>query len=187
MKSVGEVMAIGRTFRQAFAKAMRSRELDSEVDLSGDLLERLDTPGADRYDLLLEAFRQGASEEEVRARTAIDPWFLRELRELALAPEAVEQGVRTYRAVDTCAAEFAAETPYFYSAWERPPATHEVPRGVAPSVMILGSGPNRIGQGIEFDYCCVHAAMTVRESGRDAVRVNCNPETVSTDLSLIHS
>ena len=89
--------------------------------------------------------------------------------------------MRTYRAVDTCAAEFAAETPYFYSAWERPPAPHEVPRGERPSVMILGSGPNRIGQGIEFDYCCVHAAMTVRESGRDAVMVNCNPETVSTD------
>ena len=130
---------------------------------------------------VLEAFRQGATEADVRERTSIDPWFLRELRELALAPEAVEQGVRTYRAVDTCAAEFAAETPYFYSAWERPPATHEVPRGDAPSVMILGSGPNRIGQGIEFDYCCVHAAMTVRESGRDAVMVNCNPETVSTD------
>ena len=130
---------------------------------------------------MLEAFRQGATEADVRERTSIDPWFLRELRELALAPEAVQQGVRTYRAVDTCAAEFAAETPYFYSAWERPPATHEVRRGDAPSVMILGSGPNRIGQGIEFDYCCVHAAMTVRESGRDAVMVNCNPETVSTD------
>ena len=89
--------------------------------------------------------------------------------------------MRTYRAVDTCAAEFAAETPYFYSAFERPPAPSEVPRGDRASVMILGSGPNRIGQGIEFDYCCVHAAMTVRESGRDAVMVNCNPETVSTD------
>jgi carbamoyl-phosphate synthase large subunit len=181
MKSVGEVMAIGRTFKQAFAKAMRSRELDKPAELSGDLLERLETPGADRYDLLLEAFRRGASEADVRARTAIDPWFVRELRELALEPEAVEAGVRTYRAVDTCAAEFAAETPYFYSAFERPPAPHEVPRGDRPSVMILGSGPNRIGQGIEFDYCCVHAAMTVRESGRDAVMVNCNPETVSTD------
>src|SRR5215218_3085540 len=181
MKSVGEVMAIGRTFKQAFAKAMRSRELDAPEDFSGDLLERLETPGADRYDLLLEAFRQGVSEQEARARTAIDPWFLRELRELALDPGVAQRGVRTYRAVDTCAAEFAAETPYFYSAWERPPATNEVPRGDRPSVMILGSGPNRIGQGIEFDYCCVHAAMTVRESGRDAVMVNCNPETVSTD------
>jgi carbamoyl-phosphate synthase large subunit len=181
MKSVGEVMAIGRTFKQAFAKAMRSRELDAPGGFEGDLLERLETPGADRFDVLLEAFRRGASEADVRARTAIDPWFLRELRELALAPEAVEAGVRTYRAVDTCAAEFAAETPYFYSAFERPPAPHEIPRGDRASVMILGSGPNRIGQGIEFDYCCVHAAMTVRESGRDAVMVNCNPETVSTD------
>ena len=88
--------------------------------------------------------------------------------------------MRSFRAVDTCAAEFEAETPYYYSAWERA-ASNEVRRGDKPSVMILGSGPNRIGQGIEFDYCCVHAAMTVRESGRDAVMVNCNPETVSTD------
>jgi carbamoyl-phosphate synthase large subunit len=181
MKSVGEVMAIGRTFKQAFAKAMRSRELDLPAEFDGDLLARLETAGADRFDVLLEAFRRGATEPEVRERTAIDPWFLRELRELAHAPEDVQAGVRTYRAVDTCAAEFEAETPYFYSAWERPPARHEVPRGERPSVMILGSGPNRIGQGIEFDYCCVHAAMTVRESGRDAVMVNCNPETVSTD------
>jgi carbamoyl-phosphate synthase large subunit len=181
MKSVGEAMAIGRTFKQAFLKAMRSRELDAPPDLSGDLLERLETPGADRFDVLLEAFREGASEQEVHARTAIDPWFLRELRALALDPAAPEQGVRTYRAVDTCAAEFEAETPYYYSAHERPPARHEIARGDRPSVMILGSGPNRIGQGIEFDYCCVHAAMTVRASGRDAVMVNCNPETVSTD------
>jgi carbamoyl-phosphate synthase large subunit len=181
MKSVGEAMAIGRTFKQAFLKAMRSRELDAPPDLSGDLLERLETPGADRFDVLLEAFREGASQQEVHARTAIDPWFLRELRALALDPAAPEQGVRTYRAVDTCAAEFEAETPYYYSAHERPPARHEIARGDRPSVMILGSGPNRIGQGIEFDYCCVHAAMTVRASGRDAVMVNCNPETVSTD------
>ena len=88
--------------------------------------------------------------------------------------------MRTYKAVDTCAAEFAAETPYFYSGWERE-AADEVRRGDNDSVVILGAGPNRIGQGIEFDYCCVHAAMTVRESGRDAVMINCNPETVSTD------
>jgi len=177
MKSVGEVMAIGRTFRQAFAKAMRSRELDAPVDLSGDLLARLESPSADRYDLILELLARGESEEEIRARTGIDLWFLRQLRGL----EAAFDGERTYRAVDTCAAEFAAETPYFYSAWERPPVRGEIKRGSRPSVMILGSGPNRIGQGIEFDYCCVHAAMTVRESGRDAVMVNCNPETVSTD------
>ena len=92
-----------------------------------------------------------------------------------------QQGLeRSFKSVDTCAAEFEAETPYFYSGWERR-AAHEVKRGDKPSVVILGAGPNRIGQGIEFDYCCVHAAMTVRESGRDAVMVNCNPETVSTD------
>jgi len=181
MKSVGEVMAIGRTFKQAFAKAMRSRELDLEAAPSdGDPLARLQTPGADRFDVILEAFRDGVGEEEVRECTGIDPWFLRELRELAADPEAPFRGVRSYRAVDTCAAEFEAETPYYYSAWERA-AAGEVRRGERPSVMILGSGPNRIGQGIEFDYCCVHAAMTVRESGRDAVMVNCNPETVSTD------
>ncbi|MGH3100771.1 MAG: carbamoyl-phosphate synthase large subunit, partial [Thermoleophilia bacterium] len=149
MKSVGEAMAIGRTFRQAFAKAMRSRELDSAPDLSGDLLARIESPSADRYDLILELLHRGVSEEEIRARTGIDLWFLRQLRELGGAFE----GERTYRAVDTCAAEFEAETPYFYSAWERPPVRAEIERGERPSVMILGSGPNRIGQGIEFDYC----------------------------------
>ncbi len=188
MKSVGEAMALGRTFQQAFAKAMRSRELDtspSSPAADAELLAVLEIPGADRYDHLLEALRRGASIEELRRRTSIDPWFLRELAELAVDPEAAFAGERTFKAVDTCAAEFAAETPYFYSAWERVGATgspsHEVTRGVRPSVVILGSGPNRIGQGIEFDYCCVHAAQTVRELGRDAVMVNCNPETVSTD------
>ena len=179
MKSVGEVMAIGRTFAQAFGKALRSRELDALPSLEGsdeELLTRLETPSADRFDVLLELQRRGVSDGEIRARTGVDPWFLRELRNLDHAFD----GVRTYKAVDTCAAEFEAETPYYYSAWERAGAS-EVRRGDRPSVMILGSGPNRIGQGIEFDYCCVHAAMTVRESGRDAVMVNCNPETVSTD------
>ena len=183
MKSVGEVMAIGRTFQQAFAKAMRSRELDASPDLSlpdADLIDALTRPGADRYDLLLEAFRRGLPVTAVHEATSIDPWFLEELRALALDPGKPFAGERAFRAVDTCAAEFAAETPYFYSGWERR-AVHDVRRGDKPSVMILGSGPNRIGQGIEFDYCCVHAAMTVRESGRDAVMVNCNPETVSTD------
>jgi carbamoyl-phosphate synthase large subunit len=179
MKSVGEAMAIGRTFGQAFAKAMRSRELDTQPTLDGtdaELLERIERPGAERYDLLRELQRRGVPDGELRARTGIDPWFLRELRAL----DGAEQGVRTFKAVDTCAAEFEAETPYYYSAYERADAS-EVRRGERASVMILGSGPNRIGQGIEFDYCCVHAAMTVRESGRDAVMVNCNPETVSTD------
>jgi carbamoyl-phosphate synthase large subunit len=188
MKSVGEAMAIGRTFGQAFAKAMRSRELDArpELDVStAELLDRVSRPGPSRYDELLEYFRRGGSLEEAHAATSVDPWFLRELQALALDPEGPFQGVRTFKSVDTCAAEFAARTPYFYSGWERPgpdgKPTHEVDRGERPSVVILGSGPNRIGQGIEFDYCCVHAAMTVRASGRDAVMINCNPETVSTD------
>ncbi len=184
MKSVGEAMAIGRTFQQAFAKALRSRELDIATKLDAvdtpTLLEMLERPASDRYDVLLEAFRKGASVDEVRERTAIDPWFLEELRALALDPDAALAGERSYKSVDTCAAEFPARTPYYYSGLERR-AAHEVERGERPSVVILGSGPNRIGQGIEFDYCCVHAAMTVRESGRDAVMINCNPETVSTD------
>jgi len=187
MKSVGEAMAIGRTFKQAFAKALRSRELDTvprfpaEDDL---LLELAAQPGAERFDHLLEALRRGFGVEELHARTHIDPWFLHELRELVADPKASERGERVFKAVDTCAAEFAASTPYYYSSFERGgrgSARSEVVRGSRRSVVILGSGPNRIGQGIEFDYCCVHAAQTVRESGRDAVIINCNPETVSTD------
>src|SRR6476659_5836582 len=185
LKSVGEAMAIGRTFAQAFRKALRSRELDSVPRLDAldgpTLLGMLERPASDRYDVLLEAFRRGASLEDVHTRTQIDLWFLRELQALALDPEAPFAGERSFKSVDTCAAEFPAATPYFYSGWERQ-AAHEVDRSDGrPSVVILGSGPNRIGQGIEFDYCCVHAAMTVRESGRDAVMINCNPETVSTD------
>jgi len=185
MKSVGEAMAFGRTFQQAFAKAMRSRELDATADVRGtreELLDRLERPSSERYDIMLAAFRAGAEPEEVQAVTHIDLWFLRELQALAKDPSGPFSGTRSYRAVDTCAAEFAAETPYFYSGWERDrEPRHEVRRGERPSVVILGAGPNRIGQGIEFDYCCVHAAMTVRASGRDAVMINCNPETVSTD------
>jgi carbamoyl-phosphate synthase large subunit len=188
MKSVGEAMALGRTFQQAFAKALRSRELDTNPQHPDELealLELTALPGAERFDHLLEALRRGASVDDLYERTDVDPWFLHELSELAADPQAPFAGERTYKAVDTCAAEFAARTPYFYSGWERPASNgspaHEVNRGERPSVVILGSGPNRIGQGIEFDYCCVHAAQTVRESGRDAVMVNCNPETVSTD------
>ncbi len=188
MKSVGEVMAIGRTFGQAFAKALRSRELDKPPRLGAtsdaELLDGLAAPGPERFEAILELLRRGAAIEAIHERTAIDPWFLREFAALAADPQAPFAGERTYKSVDTCAAEFPAQTPYYYSAWERPAASgpaNEVCRGERPSVVILGSGPNRIGQGIEFDYCCVHAAMTVRESGRDAVMVNCNPETVSTD------
>ena len=185
MKSVGEAMAIGRTFRESFAKAMRSRELDSPAEVPVDtavLLERLDTPRADRFDLILAAFARGVEVEEIGRRTSIDTWFLRELQSLAVDGDGTEGLQRTFRSVDTCAAEFEARTPYYYSAHERNASLKgEVRRGQRESVVILGSGPNRIGQGIEFDYCCVHAAMTVRESGRDAVMINCNPETVSTD------
>jgi carbamoyl-phosphate synthase large subunit len=186
MKSVGEAMAIGRTFRESFAKAMRSRELDSEPEIpaeDGKLLTRLETPASDRFDLVLEAFRRGIPLDEVGERTQVDPWFLRELRALATHGDGTDGLTRTYNSVDTCAAEFEARTPYYYSGHERGPRPlgGEVRRGERPSVVILGSGPNRIGQGIEFDYCCVHAAMTVRDTGRDAVMVNCNPETVSTD------
>ncbi|MGH2878399.1 MAG: carbamoyl-phosphate synthase large subunit [Solirubrobacteraceae bacterium] len=211
MKSVGESMAIGRTFSQAFAKALRSRELDKPPSLGSatdeQLLDSLSAPAADRYEAILELLRRnhaagdsgkpdragalperiaasselvGASIEQIHERTDIDPWFLRELQILAEDPQAPFRGERSFKSVDTCAAEFPARTPYYYSGWERQ-ATHEVQRGDKPSVVILGGGPNRIGQGIEFDYCCVHAAMTVRESGREAVIVNCNPETVSTD------
>jgi carbamoyl-phosphate synthase large subunit len=188
MQSVGEAMSIGRTFKQAMVKAMRSRELDvtppTDVPLE-DLLARLETPSHDRFEVLFAALRAGASEEEINRRTSIDPWYVSELAQLAAGVDPEEGLARTFKSVDTCAAEFEAATPYFYSGYERPApdgsARHEVDPGDKPAVVILGAGPNRIGQGIEFDYCCVHAAMTVRESGRDAVMINCNPETVSTD------
>jgi carbamoyl-phosphate synthase large subunit len=184
MQSVGEVMAIGRTFRQSFAKGMASRELDSFTEIpetDEELLEAIETPTPERIDLVMAGLERGVSVDEINRRTHIDPWFLNELA--ALAEGGVEDGDLVYNSVDTCAAEFEARTPYFYSSRE-PKSTvpaDEVRRGDRPSVVILGAGPNRIGQGIEFDYCCVHAAMTVRETGRDAVMVNCNPETVSTD------
>ena len=184
MKSVGEAMAIGRTFKQAFAKALRSRELDLRPVSAADyreLLRRVESR-PERFDHLLEALRRGAGIEEIQAATSIDPWFLRELAELVADPQAPFAG-----------SDLSPSTPAPPSSPPRrrtttragsaPPqrADHEVQRGDGESVVILGSGPNRIGQGIEFDYCCVHAAETVRESGRDAVMINCNPETVSTD------
>ncbi|MBA3298586.1 MAG: carbamoyl-phosphate synthase large subunit, partial [Thermoleophilaceae bacterium] len=194
MQSVGEAMAIGRTFKQAFVKAMRSRELDvtpSVPEDTAELLRCLETPSHDRYEHIFEAVRRDVPQGELCARTEIDPWFMAEIAAIAAGEDPEAGLVRTFKAVDTCAAEFEAATPYYYSGWERPGPDgprHEVRRtpqggtgGEMPSVVILGSGPNRIGQGIEFDYCCVHAAMTVRASGRDAVMINCNPETVSTD------
>jgi carbamoyl-phosphate synthase large subunit len=151
MKSVGEAMGIGRTFQEAFAKAFASRELDAGAQ----------TPWATLDDLPAD----------------LHPWFRRELEQLRA--DGPPQGRRAYRRVDSCAGEVAADSNYYYST--RGEADEPAPRSGKPRVVILGSGPNRIGQGIEFDYCCVHAAQTLRALGFEAVMVNCNPETVSTD------
>ena len=196
MKSVGEAMALGRTFSQAFAKALRSRELDKPPSphqhSDAELLDALRHPRP-------TATRRSSSCSHVpRSRSPRSPErsgrpsrrsvsALRSTRgswrswpRSPPTPSLHLRGsVRSSRSTPV-PPSFPARTPYYYSGWERK-AAHEVERGERPSVVILGGGPNRIGQGIEFDYCCVHAAMTVRESGRDAVIVNCNPETVSTD------
>jgi carbamoyl-phosphate synthase large subunit len=225
MKSVGEAMAIGRTFKEAFQKAMRSRELDARVELPAtkqETAKALAIPTAERYELALHAFRLGMTVDELHTLTGISPFFLSELADIASlereardAPQLTAELLRrlkrygfsdqrlgeltsrgerevralrlqhgvtpVYKAVDTCAAEFRAETPYFYSTYEE---ENEAQPGERERIVILGSGPNRIGQGIEFDYCCVHAAMTAREMGYEAVMVNCNPETVSTDYDV---
>jgi carbamoyl-phosphate synthase large subunit len=227
MKSVGENMAVGRTFKEAFLKSMRSRELDVEVDASAtteDMLAAIAIPCAERYDLILELLRRGVSSEQIEAATQINPWFIKEFQEIVrrenvlrsrplsgLSAEdlrfakqtgfsdaqiadftgSTEAEVRrarlatavtpVYKAVDTCAAEFEAETPYYYSCYDD--ENEALPSG-REKIIILGSGPNRIGQGIEFDYCCVHAVMTVREAGYEAIMINCNPETVSTDYNI---
>lgn len=225
MKSVGEVMSIGRNFAEALGKAMRSLEDPSAafdfVTPPGDpahLLMEIRRPHDGRLRKVLNALRAGATVEQVFEATRIDPWFLDQLKLIiAVADEVrlseltpqllrkakrfglsdaqiaglrdlntdVVRGVRTalgirpvYKAVDTCAAEFAALTPYLYSSYDE---ETEVPERTKPAVLILGSGPNRIGQGIEFDYSCVHATMALREAGFETVMVNCNPETVSTD------
>ncbi|NMI00034.1 carbamoyl-phosphate synthase large subunit [Pseudonocardia acidicola] len=229
MKSVGEAMALGRSFPEALGKALRSMETtaagfwttpdpDGEPDVT--------TPTDGRLYAVERALRAGASVDEVAGRSGIDPWFLDQIALLvelrqelldapvleaallrrakraglsdrqiaALRPEfAGEDGVRAlrhrlgirpvYKTVDTCAAEFAARTPYHYSAYETDPSAESeiAPQTEKPKVLILGSGPNRIGQGIEFDYSCVHAVMALRAAGYETVMVNCNPETVSTD------
>jgi carbamoyl-phosphate synthase large subunit len=226
MKSVGEVMAIGRTFKEALQKAVRSLEQDRTglglhrppPDLE-TLRDRLRVPNADRLFYLAEAMRRGLGREEIAGLTRIDPWFLAQVEELVTFEEAFQaapdlsrdtlrhakrlgfsdrrlaelagrtedelrqarlgHGIRaTFKVVDTCAAEFVAHTPYLYSTYEE---EDEAPATARPKVIILGSGPNRIGQGIEFDYACVHAAFALREAGVEAIMVNCNPETVSTD------
>ncbi len=226
MKSVGEVMAMGRTFKESFQKALRGLETGAygldEVEADRDDLEReLGDPGAQRIWYVGQAFREGLSLEEVHALTRIDPWFLIQIEDIVLtekslsgrslkgiaAPELRELkrkgfadrriakllgtdetsvrlhrhtlGVRpVFKRVDTCAAEFATATAYLYSSYEDECEAHPTDK---KKIMVLGGGPNRIGQGIEFDYCCVHAAMAMREDGYETIMVNCNPETVSTD------
>jgi carbamoyl-phosphate synthase large subunit len=233
MKSVGEVMALGRNFPEALGKAMRSTETAAAGFWTGpqpstadpaELLEALRTPVDGRLYLAEAALRAGATVDEVAAASGFDPWFVDQIalvsevgaavgdapsltpgllrrakrhglsdRQIAaLRPElAGEDGVRTlrrrlgirpvYKTVDTCAAEFAARTPYHYSSYDE---ENEVRPREKPAVLILGSGPNRIGQGIEFDYSCVHALMALQDAGYEAVMVNCNPETVSTDYDV---
>jgi carbamoyl-phosphate synthase large subunit len=222
MKSVGEAMAIGRTFKEALQKALRSLEI-KRFGLLGDGVDRdvnletlrlkLAIPNAERIFFIAQAFQKGASIDEVYELTKIDRWFLRNIaelvaetgclktkifsrakklgfsdRQLAIARGASEETIRlkrkaehvapTYRLVDTCAAEFEAYTPYYYSTYGDENERRESGKR---KIMILGGGPNRIGQGIEFDYCCVHAAFALRELGFETIMVNSNPETVSTD------
>jgi carbamoyl-phosphate synthase large subunit len=227
MKSVGEAMAIGRSFAEALQKAQRSLESPTGPlrftaepgDDMDELLDRCRTPHDGRLNTMLQALRAGATPESVAEVTGIDPWFVEQLEHIkeqsrtiaaaaqldkhvltaakaagfsdaaiaelrVIRPEEVRalrhlHHIRpVYHAVDTCAAEFAARTPYLYSTYDE---GDEVPEGDTPKVIILGSGPNRIGQGIEFDYSCVHASMALRAAGYETVMVNCNPETVSTD------
>jgi len=236
MKSVGEAMAIGRTFKEALQKAMRSLEInsygfDEKIEISAadrenqlELLRgKLKNPNAQRLWYLGDAYRHGLSTEEIYQLSRIDPWFLEKIREIVESEKEIqsfngklqdiqpallrqwkamgfadqrlakllgcgEAGLRAWRlqkdiqavfcSVDTCGAEFTAYTPYLYSTYEGQDESKPTPR---KKIMILGGGPNRIGQGIEFDYCCVHAAFALKEEGYETIMVNCNPETVSTD------
>ncbi|MGE3302874.1 MAG: carbamoyl-phosphate synthase large subunit [Hyphomonadaceae bacterium] len=232
MKSVGEAMAIGRTFAESLQKALRSLDiglagLDEQEIGAEDLRDALITPKADRLLMAAEALRRGWSEEDVCAATHYDPWFVSRLSEIVAAEARVkaeglpqtapemralkaqgfsdqrlaklsgqkERAVRAHRRalgvrpqfkrIDTCAAEFRAATPYMYSTYETGAFNTEPECEAEPSprdkIIILGGGPNRIGQGIEFDYCCCHAAFAARDAGVESIMVNCNPETVSTD------
>jgi len=229
MKSVGEAMAIGRTFEEALGKAFRSLETgrlglgsDGKDSFDWDKFDRfLTVPNENRLFYVAEALRQGRGIDEISNLTRIDPWFLDRIQAMveveasiifarfdgideplmrtakqhglsdaqiahltgATEPEVralrLELGVKaTFKAVDTCAGEFLASTPYYYKTYEE---EDEVAPATRPRVMILGAGPNRIGQGIEFDYCCVHASYALHDAGFETVMVNCNPETVSTD------
>ena len=229
MKSVGEVMAIGRTFKEAMMKAVRSLETGKKATADDieprRLTQRLVTPHPDRLSYIRYAFERGMTVREVARMTSMDPWFLYQIKQITdeikaiggvpmaevtadqlrsakrmgisderlaavwgLSGAAGTAAVRAlrkklnvmpvYKMVDTCAAEFASETPYLYSCYDE---EDEMPPTSKKKILILGSGPNRIGQGIEFDYCCCHAAFALREDGYETIMVNCNPETVSTD------
>jgi len=232
MKSVGEVMAIGRNFQESLQKALRGLEigiagLDEIADLSTeDALDKMRRemrhPGPDRLRYVADAFRNGLGLEEIRAICNIDPWFLAQVQDLVIAEQGLatktlaalpkdelfrlkrkgfsdarlakllgsseaevrcarhKQGIRpVFKRIDSCAAEFASDTAYLYSTYDEECEARVTGK---EKIIILGGGPNRIGQGIEFDYCCVHAALALREDGYETIMVNCNPETVSTDF-----
>ena len=229
MKSVGEVMAIGRTFKEALMKAWRALETGkktgTEILEPRRLTQMLVTPKPDRLGYIRFAFERGMTVREVARLTGMDPWFLHQIREITLEQQKIAQttpetistealrqlkrfglsderiatewkleghdgikqvrelregkGIRpVFKLVDTCAAEFESMTPYLYSTYDE---EDEAPPTPTPKIIILGSGPNRIGQGIEFDYCCCHAAFALKDDGYETIMVNCNPETVSTD------
>ena len=233
MKSVGEVMAIGRNFLEALQKACQSQENNraglgadmKEWIQTEDILRRLETVSDDRIYRVKDALRLGVPEKTVYKLTKIDPWFIKQIKRLVRYEEKLmrynvaediprdffhelksvgysdaqiawvlrikeeevtryrlQLGItRTYKMVDTCAGEFEAHTPYFYSTFEK--ENESIPSD-KKKILVLGSGPNRIGQGIEFDYCCVHGLMAIKEAGYEAIMVNCNPETVSTDFDI---
>jgi carbamoyl-phosphate synthase large subunit len=231
MKSVGEVMAIGRTFQESMQKALRGLEVGSlgfepklkvtDSDSRAELIDCLTNPGAERLWYVADAFRAGFSIDEVYGYSGIDPWFLVQIEDIVIRETALvgreltsidyselrqlkrkgfsdarlasllgttESAFRShrhslnlhpvYKRVDTCAAEFATSTAYMYSTYEDECESQPTDR---KKILVLGGGPNRIGQGIEFDYCCVHAVLAMREDGYETIMVNCNPETVSTD------
>jgi carbamoyl-phosphate synthase large subunit len=234
MKSVGEVMSIGRTFLEALQKACQSQEngrMGLGADMkewirTEDIMKRLEEPSDDRIYRLKDALRLGVPEKTVHKLTKIDPWYIKQIKRLVKAEEQlvkynvpedipkdfmidlkqmgysdaqigwllrVEEAAvtrhrknlgvkRTYKIVDTCAAEFEAQTPYFYSTFDT--ENESIPNTDKKKVIVLGSGPNRIGQGIEFDYCCVHGLIAIKDVGYESIMVNCNPETVSTDFDI---
>jgi len=233
MKSVGEVMAIGRNFLEALQKACQSQENNrnglgadkKEWIRTSDILKRLEKASDDRIYRLKDALRLGVPVKTVQKLTRIDPWFIKQIKRLVVMEEKLirhnvaedlpidffrelkevgysdaqiawvlrikeievtrqrkKLGIRrSYKVVDTCAAEFEAQTPYFYSTFD---GENESIPSDKKKIIVLGSGPNRIGQGIEFDYCCVHGLMAIREAGYESIMINCNPETVSTDFDI---